>query len=112
MPAPSWRDCIAFINAEGDKKEQEEQEENNEKKKEENKKKRKKNRGKAGKISGRQMAVKKFDEENKGDRPPLVIPFILTVESMRKVLLEFSKGEEDEFSKDEASAVRIFSQGD
>lgn len=93
---------------EGEGNEKEEQEENSEKKEGKEKKKKRRNRRKAGEISGRQMAVKKYDkEETKGVRTPLVIPFIPTVESMRKVLLEFAKEEEDKFSKDEASARRI-----
>ena len=55
----------------------------------------------------------KKEEENKKKKrkkQKAAIPFIQTVESMRQVLLEFMKGEEENFSKDEASAMRIYFQ--
>ena len=61
---------------------------------------------------GEEKNLKKEEENKKKKRKKqkAAIPFIQTVESMRQVLLEFMKGEEENFSKDEASAMRIYFQ--
>ena len=75
----------------------------------------KKRRRRAGELSGRQLAIQKLNKESKKNLsthyeenkewPP---PFLSTVKSMRKVLLEFSEGEEEVFSDEEASAMRVY----
>lgn len=73
---------------------------------------RKKRRRPAGEISGRQMALKKLKKEGweegclSGQEWPPPLPS--TVKDMRKVLEEFSEGEEHHFTEDQASALRIF----
>ena len=73
----------------------------------------KRRRRKAGEISGRQLALKKIEEEAAGAHvttttwPP---PFTETVKAMRMKLQEFAKGKNDDFSEDEAQAMRVYFQ--
>jgi len=71
----------------------------------------KKRRRRAGEFSGRQIALKKLEKEgdgailNTGTWPP---PFLETVKKMRGVLLEFAEGEEDNFTEDNATSMRVY----
>ena len=71
----------------------------------------KKRRRRAGEFSGRQLAFKKLEKEGDGAVfktgvwPP---PFLATVKKMRAVLLGFSEGEEESFTEDNATAMRIY----
>ena len=73
--------------------------------------KRRKRRRRAGEFSGRQLALKKLEKEGDGAVyrtgawPP---PFLATVKKMRAVLLEFSEGEEESFTDDNATAMRVY----
>ena len=74
-------------------------------------KKSKKRRRRAGEFSGRQLALKKLEKEGDGavlktgTWPP---PFLTTVKKMRGVLLEFAEGEEENFTEDNATAMRVY----
>ena len=64
-----------------------------------------------GEFSGRQLALKKLEKEGDGAVlktgawPP---PFLATVKKMRGVLLEFSEDEEESFTEDNATAMRVY----
>ena len=64
-----------------------------------------------GEFSGRQLTLKKWEKEGDGAGyktgtwPP---PFLATVKKMREVLVEFAEGEEENFSKDNATAMRVY----
>ena len=74
-------------------------------------KKSKKRRRHTGEFSGRQLALKKLEKEvdgafcKTGAWPP---SFLTTVKKIRAFLLEFSKGEEESFTEDNATAMRIY----
>ena len=74
-------------------------------------KKSKKRRRRAGEFSGRQLALKKLEKEGDGAVlktgawPP---PFLATVKKIRGVLLEFSEDEEESFTEDNATAMRVY----
>ncbi|KAJ7323119.1 hypothetical protein OS493_032406 [Desmophyllum pertusum] len=71
-------------------------------------------RRRAGEFSGRQIALKKLEKEKKteeaggGDDSTWPPPFLRTVQSMRQVLLGFSEGEEEVFTEDHATAMRVY----
>lgn len=74
-------------------------------------KKNKRRRRRAGEFSGRQLALKKLEKEGAGPVlqtetwPP---PFLETIRKMRDVLLQFAEGEEELFSADHATAMRVY----
>ncbi|KAJ7386883.1 hypothetical protein OS493_006917 [Desmophyllum pertusum] len=73
-------------------------------------------RRRAGEFSGRQIALKKLEKEKKtedastagGEDSAWPPPFLRTVQSMRQVLLGFSEGEEEVFTEDHATAMRVY----
>lgn len=73
--------------------------------------KKKRRRRRAGEFSGRQIALKKIAKDGEkvfpliGMWPP---PFIQTVQEMRKALVNFAEGEEDVFTEDNATAMRVY----
>ena len=68
-----------------------------------------KRRRKAGEISGRQLALKKFEKEGSREwNYPFPPPFLPTVNAMRKSLIEFSDGNSENFHNEAASAMRIY----
>ena len=68
-----------------------------------------KRRRKAGEISGRQQALKKFEKEGSREwNCPFPPPFLPTVTAMRKSLIEFSDGKSENFDTEAASAMRIY----
>ena len=68
----------------------------------------KKKRRKAGDLSGRQLALKRFQRSGSQvvhlEMPP---PAIKMVAAMREELLHFTDGEQDIFSDEEVSTMRV-----
>ena len=69
----------------------------------------KKTRRKAGDLSGRQLALKMFQRSGSQvlhlEMPP---PAIKMVAAMREELLHFTDGEQDIFSDEEASLMKVY----